>query len=319
MFLEGKPAAYVATDFWYDRDEVWVQPVWIPVTAWDPQRPFAHVIPKSNWIFSVGPGSAFYSPYWRFEFVEVPEDTQPNQLRSAADVLNASKGIHDGALWIFSLLPLDVRVSAPAGADPVRPLNGDALMPVKLRQGWVEGQLWGVFDYGLDLFTTHGADVVDETPIYRFVTALPDGGEDPIDVPEVGGVGAPYSGAGPKLQDGAPTFGGLWRLYDVALPSSAAVFVPPSLPEMRQRLTAQGAVQVPELPDAVGSDPRAGDYALRVAVDGACFDGGFPDGCTWLDSQAALEAAIPEASILATDVTTTCPILEYLGQPVPSP
>ena len=201
----------------------------------------------------------------------------------------------------------------------MRPLNGDAIMPVKVTTGWVEGQLVGLFDYGLDTFGVHDDDEVDETPLFEFAVALPDAGMASLGLPKVGGVSPLYSGQGPVLQAGAPTFGSLWRNYLVALPSSAAVFVPAAFPALRSQIQSQGLIQVPDVGALTGADPRAKDYALRVALNSSCFadDAGFPDGCTWLDSQAAVEAAIPPSSIVETEVTLTCPFLEFGGSAVP--
>ena len=320
-FAEGAPAAYLATDIWYDRSPVWVQPVYVPVTAWNPQHPFKNLLPGAKLVFGVGPTSSFYSPYWRFQYVEVPANTDPGTLTNVRALLDLNTPVHPGGLWMYSLVPTDVAVSAPAGGTPIRPLNGDSIMPVKVSTGWVEGQLTGVFDYGLDTFSVNDDDEVGETPLFEFAVALSDGGMASLGLPKVGGVAPLYSGQAANLKAGVPQFGSLWRNYLVALPSNAAVFVPPEFPELRSQIQAQGLIQVPDVGPIAGADPRAKDYALRVALDSRCFsdDAGFPDGCTWLDSQAAVEAAIPEASIVETEVTLTCPFLEYGGTPVPGP
>src|SRR6185437_3437092 len=120
------------------------------------------------------------------------------------------------------------------------------IMPVKVSTGWVEGSPVGVFDYGLDTFTVTDDDEVNETPLFDFATALPDGGLLSLGLPKVGGVAPLFSGQPPALTNGAPQFGALWRNYEVALPASAAVFVPPSLGALRSQLQQQGLIQVPD-------------------------------------------------------------------------
>lgn len=318
-FAEGQPAAYITTEVWYDRDQVWVQPIYIPVTRWDPAKPFAAKVPGALAVFAPGAESSFYSPYWRIEYAVVPEGTSPADLRTPKDVLDRTTEVHDGPLNLSSVVPLDMAPAAPAGDVPRRPLTGEAVGRVRVSTALVDGEKVGVFNYGNDRFTADESGVVAEAPIFHWVAPDPSGQLADVGLPAVAGVGPLYSGASPDVDHGVPRFGGLWRLYLAELPAGAAVFVPPALVEERGRLTSAG-VSAPVPDDAAANDPRAPQYALRVASDPRCFegDGGFPDACTWLDSQHAVEQTLPATAIHQTDTTLTCPLVEYLGQPVPN-
>jgi len=315
-FSEGAPAAYYTTEFWYDRDPVWVEPLYIAVSAYDPQSPFSKRIPGVLPIFSLGAKSAFYSPYWRVEYVVVPPEVNPDSLRHVRDVVGLET--HDGPLKICSIIPDDMDVASPEGVAPVRPLNGDAVAAVRKGQAWVEGEKVSFLDFGNDRFTVGAGDVVDETPIYGFAAADEGGERVPLGLPNVAGVGPAGSQASVSQGSGAVRFGGLWRLYLVDLPAGAGVFVPPGLPALRDQVREKG-LAVPELAAEVAADPRAADYTLRVALDPSCFgstDGGFPGGCTWLDSQARIESLLGQQAIHRTEVTITCPLVEFGGEPV---
>jgi hypothetical protein len=42
----------------------------------------------------------------------------------------------------------------------------------------------------------------------------------------------------------------------------------------------------------------------------------FPETCTWLDSQAKIEAALPLA-ISRTEILATCPFVTFAGKALP--
>lgn len=317
-FCEGQPAAYLTTDVWYDRAPVWVQPLYIAVTAWDAASPFSKRLAGALPVFAPGAESSFYSPYWQVKFAVVAADTDPGALKTAKDVLDRASELHDGPKKLCSLTPLDMAPAAPAGDVPRRPLTGEPVGRVRVGQGWADGKLTGFFDYGNDRFTASEDGEVVEAPIFHFVAPDPAGELKPIGLPSVAGVGPLFSGAAPDAPNGIPRFGGLWRLVKVQLPATAAVFLPPGFEGLRPQLEASGAISAPVPDPAAAVDPRAPAYALRVALDARCFagDGGFPDGCTWLDSQAALEQHLPSTAFTSTDTTLTCPLIEYLGQPV---
>ena len=68
-FSEGQPAAYVMPEIWSGFDEVWVQPWYVLVTAWDAKSPSQNRAKGADGmnappVFDVGPRSLFYSPLW---------------------------------------------------------------------------------------------------------------------------------------------------------------------------------------------------------------------------------------------------------------
>jgi len=63
------------------------------------------------------------------------------------------------------------------------------------------------------------------------------------------------------------------------------------------------------------------DFTGRVAMKPSCFaarSSALPrlGNCRYLDSQAALEAALPKDAIVRTDVTVTCPVVSVNGMAV---
>jgi len=69
---DGYRSAYVTTELWAHFAEVWVQPAYVPVTGWNADgTPVRLLGPDGHWhpIFSVGPHSAFYSPFWQIVYV----------------------------------------------------------------------------------------------------------------------------------------------------------------------------------------------------------------------------------------------------------
>src|SRR5262245_19303950 len=69
-FSEGQPSAFVVPELWVDYDEVWVQPWYLLVTAWDEKSPQQNRLKEADGttnsppVFDVGYESPFYSPLW---------------------------------------------------------------------------------------------------------------------------------------------------------------------------------------------------------------------------------------------------------------
>ena len=91
---------------WADFREVWVQPLYVPITGWEDGRPVDARAARGAWVFSVGPDSGFYSPFWQIVYFKVPEGTPTDRLRSErrtcwtpADVrcFPPDDGAHDGS------------------------------------------------------------------------------------------------------------------------------------------------------------------------------------------------------------------------------
>src|SRR5262245_2067477 len=84
---EGYTVGYTTTEVWTYFDEIWAQPVYIPVTGWAGGAP---VPPLGQPIFSVGADSLFYSPFWRMTYVEAPEGA----AKSTREILDGKYPLH---------------------------------------------------------------------------------------------------------------------------------------------------------------------------------------------------------------------------------
>jgi hypothetical protein len=209
------------------------------------------------------------------------------------------------------LRPLDVVGSGLVLPPPWDVWNGSIVLdsfPEAKAELDDEGELqtFGVLDYGRDLFELevegHGA-VVEAAPMFVFEKD----GVLATDEPRVLGSGDvaidPASGR-PR-----PRTGGLWRVYKAVLPPTAEVFHGAAHPAARDAAMRGGG------------DPL--DYEGRYALNAACFEdgaaNGFPNGCTWLDSQAQLETLLGADKLIATEITQTGPLVLYGKQAVALP
>ena len=103
-WAEGYRAAYVVTEVWTDFDELWLQPAYVPVKGWSQGARGLLTMPWEP-IFSVGPGSRFYSPFWQIMFVDVPDDTTPESLTSAEQVLRSGYPLHPDLGRVMVMTP----------------------------------------------------------------------------------------------------------------------------------------------------------------------------------------------------------------------
>lgn len=331
-FCQGEPAAYVTTEVWYDYAPIWWQPLYVLVTEYDASNLWGNVLPGSLPIFSVGPNSSFYSPYWQVYFVVVPPDTDPTSITSNEQVLDGNYPLVDGPGKICPLVPDDVYLSQVVDGGFTRPLDGLPIGPVKQIQGYLDGQLVDAFDFGANRMEVTSTGQVIETPLFKFVSqsfnasSSQSPGEDgligtsSLGLPTVAGVGPLYSGQVDPSPNNVPQFGALWRVYEVTLPATAGVFVLDTEPALAQMLTSEG-LQVPAIDPAIAALPDAPDYLLRVALNPACFGDPtqFPQGCQFLDSQAAIEGLISPNAINVTPFDLNCELVELNGLPVPNP
>jgi hypothetical protein len=327
-FTDGYVSGYVTTELWSGWDAVWVQPAYVPVVGWQasgaPQKLLGD---DKAWhpIFSVGPRSAFYSPYWQVVYFEVPADTPPDRYTSARQVLDGGFPLHPAEGHVLSLAP------GPLGP----PTNDTGKLPlpignIKQLSGWLDGQPIAFLDFGANTFQWNERREVQETPLFMFTMRNADGVLHTLDVPTVGGAGRIGSATPPRLAaDGTPLYGSFWRLYTVELPATARVFAPAAYSDIEGALDARGLPTVGTYADAVSSMATPADVAQiapivgRVALDAACFDtvehiqptreGGT---CQWLDSQAAIERYIEPASVRRTELLVTCPFVNYREQAV---
>ena len=319
-FAQGKPMAYITTDFWANYDRIWLQPMYFLVTAWDKNPPEANRLKKDDGvspvgpIFSVGPASAFYSPYWQVFYVEVPAGTPPRKYTSARQLFDDGLVVHPASNRFASIGPASV--SLPLAEDmtflyadlesylaPGTTLASVVTSSQSLT-GWLDGAAVSYVDFGTENFAADANRVVEDVPLFLFMAPQADGTFAPLGAPNVGGVAPLFSRLpGQVSPTHRPHFGALWRLHFVNLPATAAMF---SVDDASQLIAAGGDAA------ALGLKVR------RVALDGACFDtlDAFA-GCVWLDSQAAIEETLGAGAITRTALQPACPFVMYGGFPVP--
>jgi hypothetical protein len=311
-FSEGEPAAIVTTEIWVNYDEVWVQPGFFQVT--DPGRADPYLRRSDGSLapalFDVGPESGFYSPFWQLSEAVVGDLTDPDHYRSTRALREAGVPTLPMEAHAGPLRPLDVPVlGAAPGAHPVEPWHGAALPDIPARDAWIDGRKLGFFDFGAEIFSTevYGDEgvVVEPLPLFVFFTADATGAIAPVPMaPKVGGVGDLFSGAAANEGDAtgafsAPHFGAFWRLTKAVLPAGA------------------GAFHAGEHPGVAPAGVDLVAYEGRVALDATCFAAAdFPAGCSWLDSQAKIEAGLGRDAIAPTELLATCPFMFYDGKPV---
>ena len=315
-FSEGAPAAYVVTDLWLNFPEVWVQPWYILVTAWNDKSPRQNQLKDAQGkntppIIDVGPSSAFYSPFWRHIYAVVPPGTPPDKYVSSRQLFDDGIPLHVAAPWFYTVRP------ATVGLEPAKPLHpilqvevgnisvGDAAL--------IEGKTVPYFNVGGTNFRFDDALVVEETPLFIFVRRDADGTPARLGAPDVMGSGPLYARRPADVANGQPRFGAFTRFYLAYLPATAAAFDPAAYPETSMQLEAQ----VPPI------DPRT--YQGRVALNGRkvadtdvdCFAAEtFPATCRWLDSQQRIEEGLARQDIERTAVTAATPLVFYGGKAV---
>jgi hypothetical protein len=215
--------------------------------------------------------------------------------------------------------------------------------------GWVEGEKVWFVDFGRSRFLVDDALVVEADALFKFAVRDANGKPKLLPLPSVGGTGPLYRWVPPKLVQGVPEFGSLWREYAVILnPANGALpganhppapFIPQAAVGLRAMVagainatfastggTAYGALYTP-VPDADveakwAADPALAEYTLRVAKNPfECFqqpNPAFPAGpCVWLDSQRAVEQNVGELLITETGRLSSCPLVYFNGAATP--
>ena len=312
-WAEGYPVGYATTEVWTRFDEVWAQPVYIPVTGWSggmPQNQSPHPI------FSVGPNSLFYSPYWQMIYVEVPD----GQAKSAREILDGKYPLHPSRGWMAALTPQDVGL----GAQPAMPTPGTPAMGT----GWLDGASIPFVKFPAASVGIGADAVVEEVPIFHFVFVKDDGTWAAPAIPTVLGTGPLYSNTLPPTDAaGVPTgaYSAYWRVYVVVVPFTARVFAPPGSPTAQalddEAVPSVAATMYGDIL-STATEAELNERYGRVVLDEKCLTTvadskpGF-GGCRYLDSQLAIEAAVPKNLIVRTDVTVTCPLVTVKGNTVP--
>ena len=305
-FSEGQPAAYLTTETWKEFPRVWIQPLYVPITAWSTGGPvFFPAGTATESVFSVDAGSRFYSPYWQiFYFVT---DQPAGVYRSAKAILDAGLELHEGPGKFCAIVPEEMLAASnlqPLAADPAPAIGVPAA-----GYAWVDGHSVFFLDLGLNRFTWNGeTNVVNETAQFEFATA--DG--TPVDLPKVGGTG-PLHAPRPAPAGVRPQFGALWHRYSVLLPRTAAAFVLQSQPSLAAYYAAQGVATFTSA--AIEAQARPADYLLRVALNPAAC-AAKPAACSWLDSQLAIEQQVPDWRIVDTHGLASCPLLLFAGKAI---
>jgi hypothetical protein len=334
-WTEGYRSAYETAEMWTGFDEIWVQPVYVPITGFSGGKPVLLGADPTNpdptkrgWnpIFSVGPDSAFYSPFWQTFYFIVPADTDPEAFTTARKVIDSGLPLIPGPGHTMSIVPGDNVHPATMTMGAVDQEVGG---PTATSPGYLDGQDVDYLDFGKNNFTWNDDLVVEPTPLFVLVYRDPDSGElKRMNVPTVAGTGPLYANRTANVTGDVPHYGALWRLYTVEVPPTARIFAPP-LPEFADTIAdyppalvgphyganviASGAVDLAfflgrvalnAVPSADMSDPGCFDDRMNLGKSGKV-------PCQWLDSQPALEQAVPPSWIRPTDILVTCPFISY--------
>ncbi len=332
-FTEGYRSEYVTTEIWAGFSAVWVQPVYIPVMGYAANGTPIRAAPEDEHpIFSVGPGSAFYSPYWEVHTFEVPAGDEVASFKSVRDVLDRGVNLREGEARVMSIVPEGVEPPTPTDVknpdnEFVYPKIGG---PTK-RTGLLGGNVVHFLDFNGGTFTWDTYGVIEEAPIFVWVARDATGELHALDLPTVAGTGPLYSNRpaqvwGPN-QD-IPKYGSYWRLYTVEVPSTAQVFAAPDDAATRAALDAFPSLVAATYDPTLTAAGNNSQYAGRVMVNPACVaktdnaepyfpkDNPAQPNCRYLDSQEKIEHFIPGAAIVRTDILVTCPFVSYHDAPV---
>ena len=341
-WTEGYRSAYETAEIWLGFDEVWVQPVYVAITGFTDGKPDLLPDPsatdpeKMSWspIFSVGPDSAFYSPFWQVFYFKVPVGTDADAYTTAREVIDSGLPLIPGPAHTMSLVPAgETIVPATAGA-PMQAVGG----PTDVSTGYLDGKDVSFLDFGKDNFSWNDDLVVDATPLFMLVYRDDAGHLQPMHVPTIAGTGPLYANRPPNVSNDVPHYGAFWRLYTVEVPATARIFAPPLPAFAAASADYPPAFLEPESTYGAGvlTTPTndIGHWLGRVALNAvpsvdstikSCFDdydnldtspgSAGPEPCAWLDSQPAVERAVPASSIQPTDVLVTCPFVSYDDQP----
>jgi hypothetical protein len=323
-WADGGDVTYVTTEVWSGFDRVWMQPAYEPITGWQggvPQPLLDGGVEHP--IFSVGPHSGFYSPFWQIVYAQVPAGTSPSGLTSARQILDGGYPLTPSEGRTMPLAPNGIT----GGGNP--------------GTGWLDGAPISYLDFGTATFTWDAQNVVQELPLYVFTLAGADGQPHVLsEMPNVLGTAPPQSGltvvptspptTGTNLQQ--PRYSAYWRIYTVVVPSFASIFAPMNSPlsaALNADLTRIRGTAAPQYStDITESDlANLATYVGQVAVSPIDPATGVPDcfsssetlnTCTWVTSQAALEQNLDLSTGGATGITVTAPVINaYFGPVTP--
>lgn len=336
-WTEGYRSGYVTTELWSGFDEVWVQPMYVPFTDLLDGVPVPLKGADGKWhpIFSVGPKSAFYSPFWQLFYFRVPEGTDPAAYKSARDVIDSGAELHSARGRTIALVPGEVVLPATTTVTPPPNVPGGdrEIGTPKQGTGYLDGEPVFTIELGSENFRWDEHLVVEEIPLFVLLHRTPEGLLERLPVPTVAGTGPLYENRPIEISDPHhPKYGAYWRVYTVELPPTARVFAPTPLydafrAQLPPALLAADAPYGADYLQLAGTDQLfLDDWLGRVSLgavptDGAtegCFskyayltgdDKTVP--CRWLDSQPAIEEAVVPEAIQRTDIVVTCPFVTY--------
>ena len=318
--------AFLTTEVWANYPQVWMQPAYVPVTRANPGDPLQLLGGVWRPIFSVGAASAFYSPFWQVVYAEVPADTAPESLTSARQILDGGYPLTPSEGRTMPLVPDNVALP-PAAELPTN---------VAAKTGYLDGAPVSFLQFGASTFTWDpNTNVVQEAPIYVLTFIGPDGSvlASPS-IPTVLGVGP--LGSGVALPGGGQRNSAYYRVHTIVVPSTARVFVEPGS-QMDTDLQAAG------LGAFTGFAPGASDLQIatfsgRVALNpgdpaqgiSGCFDdptllahdAANSKSCTWLGSEAAIQANLDLSTEETTAITINWEVTDLVqpdGTDVPVP
>jgi hypothetical protein len=299
--------------------------MYILVSGWNDETHRWKVLgaPESPapWVFTVGPGSRFHSPFWRVYYAEAPAGTPPTTYTSSEQILRDKLPLHPGPGRLVAIVPTGTTINPL----PMRPPSLPAVKAPTVRaKDFLDGELVGAIDFGENRFEWRDDLSVVEQPLFVLVTCPNQNDCAPAGVPSVGATGPLFEGR-PSIAPGQrPRFGSLWRLYLVKLPPGDAVglYIPPSVDDATREQLRSALYGLSAPPLAFAPDPlkvaEMDQHFLQVALNaGTCFQSQEAfDKCVWLDGQPAVEQKLA-GSITRTGVTVTCPLIYYEGMDVP--
>ncbi len=330
-FEEKYPAAYVTTDLWQGFDEVWVQPLYLQVSGFSADGAPVLFPPgeSKSWpIFSVGPKSRFYSPYWEVLYVQIPSDS--SGYTSASDLLTDRHRLppfRSGGARTASLFVTDLAIEAPEinrNLNPALPPPPEVGLSATRHQGYLDGTPINYLDFGMNQFQWNADRVVAEVPLYELAFRNGDGQRQPFGGPKIGGNAPPFSGRQPQpvSNAGQPRYGGYWRLYTVEVPASARIFAPTQFPLFHDLLVKNHVPLAEGEGDVAAAAPEmVRPFVGLVTLDDGCFASyqALSHCDSWLNNQGRLEGELDVTAFTRTDVTVTCPFVSLNDVPFNQP
>lgn len=335
----GRFTPYVTVELWrHDFGDVWVQPLYVFQKA----GPGGELVSAGASVFSTDVTHRFYSPFWQVVFVRVPDAEvaafEADPPTSVKDVLDLGPGyeFRDGPLSLCPLVPAELALDPALARDrdtpPVLGSVWDEVLraeyteaglltmsrPVVVKDGgWFEGRRVSFLRFGGGLYRELPGAVVEAVPIFMWFDRLPDGSPKPLGLPNVGAQSPLFSGR--PTASPTPDWSAFWDLWLVERPGGAHPFFPgPALPGGVDRFAALRTAQAAPAPSAeVNALPGVERYAGRLALKPQCFQSVTPETsaaawagtCRFLDSQAAIEAAVPKAAFVDPKIRVLCPIV----------